>query len=165
MSKKNKVIYSDIQPNAKEAGVWVNTTDGNVKVEKDGKWVDDGGSGANGGNNNALYYLLDEPVYLQGDSSFTNEFNVFSTVRGSLGESNATYYGTVASLNGIFGAKYSSFGTIDAVEFKPIQYITSDRDMNITTFTDYESLLENHTYFPKVTRITAEEYWQYYKEV
>ena len=44
MSKKNKVVYSDIQPNTKEAGVWVNTTDGNVMVEKDGKWVDDGGS-------------------------------------------------------------------------------------------------------------------------
>lgn len=47
MSKKNKIVYSDIQPNAKEAGVWVNTTDGNVKVEKDGKWVDDGGNGGN----------------------------------------------------------------------------------------------------------------------
>lgn len=46
MSKKNKIIYSDIQPNTKEAGVWVNTVDGNVKVEKDGKWVDDGGSGS-----------------------------------------------------------------------------------------------------------------------
>lgn len=47
MSKKNKVVYSDIQPNTKEAGVWVNTTDGNVMVEKDGKWVDDSGSSSN----------------------------------------------------------------------------------------------------------------------
>lgn len=44
MSKKNKVIYSNIQPNTKEAGIWVNTNDGNIKIEKDGKWVDDGGS-------------------------------------------------------------------------------------------------------------------------
>lgn len=42
--KKHKVIYSNVQPNTKEAGVWVNTTDGNVMVEKDGKWVDDGGN-------------------------------------------------------------------------------------------------------------------------
>ena len=50
MSKKNKIVYSDVQPNAKEAGVWVNTTDGNVKVEKDGKWVDDGGSSSGSGS-------------------------------------------------------------------------------------------------------------------
>lgn len=56
MSKKNKVVYSDIQPNAKEAGVWVNTTDGNVMVEKDGKWVDDGGSGS-GSEDESIVYL------------------------------------------------------------------------------------------------------------
>lgn len=55
MSKKNKVIYSDIQPNAKEAGVWVNTNDGNIKIEKDGEWVDDGGS-SNGGSGENIYY-------------------------------------------------------------------------------------------------------------
>ena len=55
MSKKNKIIYSDIQPNAKEAGIWVNTTDGNVKVEKDGKWVDDGGSNSGGGDRILIY--------------------------------------------------------------------------------------------------------------
>lgn len=44
MSKRNKVVYSNIQPNTKEAGIWVNTDDGNIKIEKDGKWVDDGGS-------------------------------------------------------------------------------------------------------------------------
>ena len=55
MSKKNKIVYSNVQPNTKEAGVWVNTTDGNVKVEKDGKWVDDGGSGSP----TFTYYLLD----------------------------------------------------------------------------------------------------------
>ena len=37
MSKEYKVIESIIQPNHKEAGVWVNTNDGNVKVNKDGK--------------------------------------------------------------------------------------------------------------------------------
>lgn len=52
MSKKNKIVYSNVQPNTKEAGVWVNTTDGNVKVEKDGKWVDDGG------NKNIRYYSV-----------------------------------------------------------------------------------------------------------
>ena len=57
MSKKNKVVYSDIQPNTKEAGVWVNTTDGNVMVEKDGKWVDDGGS-SSGGEVSTVEYLL-----------------------------------------------------------------------------------------------------------
>ena len=62
MSKKNKIVYSDIQPNAKEAGVWVNTTDGNVKVEKDGKWVDDGGSSSESGDSDSNvkfeYYKL-----------------------------------------------------------------------------------------------------------
>lgn len=42
MSKKNKVVYSNIQPNTKEAGIWVNTNDGNIKIERDGKWIDDG---------------------------------------------------------------------------------------------------------------------------
>ena len=54
MSKKNKVVYSDIQPNTKEAGVWVNTTDGNVMVEKDGKWVDD--SGSSNGSEDVAYF-------------------------------------------------------------------------------------------------------------
>lgn len=62
MSKKNKVVYSDIQPNTKEAGVWVNTTDGNVMVEKDGKWVDDSGSGS-GSEDESIVYLN---VFLDG---------------------------------------------------------------------------------------------------
>ena len=60
MAKKNKVIYSDVQPNAKEAGIWVNTNDGNVKVEKDGKWVDDntGTPGGGGGQLDGEYLLI-----------------------------------------------------------------------------------------------------------
>lgn len=63
MSKKNKIVYSNVQPNTKEAGVWVNTDDGNVKVEKDGKWVDDGGSGSSDGK--WEYYKID-----RNDASF-----------------------------------------------------------------------------------------------
>lgn len=66
MSKKNKIVYSDVQPNTKEAGVWVNTTDGNIKIEKDGKWVDDGGSGDN--SDSMSYYRIDRD-----HSKFTNE--------------------------------------------------------------------------------------------
>lgn len=76
MSKKNKIVYSDIQPNVKEAGVWVNTTDGNVKVEKDGKWVDDGGSGSGGDNKFALYYdygIIDNFPELKGNDFFEFE--------------------------------------------------------------------------------------------
>lgn len=54
MSKKIKVIYSNIQPNTKEAGIWVNTDDGNIKIEKDGKWIDDGGNGNEKGTNAIL---------------------------------------------------------------------------------------------------------------
>lgn len=59
MAKKNKVIYSDVQPNAKEAGIWVNPNDGNVKVEKAGKWVDDntGTPGGGGGQLDGEYFL------------------------------------------------------------------------------------------------------------
>lgn len=59
MAKKNKVIYSDVQPNAKEAGIWVNPNDGNVKVEKGGKWVDDniGTPGGGGGQLDGEYFL------------------------------------------------------------------------------------------------------------
>ena len=39
MSKRNKVVYSNIQPNTKEAGIWVNTDDGNIKIEKVGVHV------------------------------------------------------------------------------------------------------------------------------
>lgn len=60
MAKKNKVIYSDVQPNAKEAGIWVNPNDGNVKVEKAGKWVDDntGTPGGGGGQLDGEYFLM-----------------------------------------------------------------------------------------------------------
>lgn len=65
MSKKNKIVYSDIQPNAKEAGIWVNTTDGNVKIEKDGKWVDDSGS-SSGLKYLPKYYSIDWSVAEEG---------------------------------------------------------------------------------------------------
>ena len=71
MSKKNKIVYSNVQPNTKEAGVWVNTDDGNVKVEKDGKWVDDGGS-SNGGSAITKVALID----LQGTSSDHMNYDV-----------------------------------------------------------------------------------------
>jgi hypothetical protein len=58
MSKKNKIVYSNVQPNAKEAGIWVNTTDGNVMVEKDGKWVDDNGEGS--ASSDYMWYLSAE---------------------------------------------------------------------------------------------------------
>lgn len=76
MSKKNKIVYSDIQPNAKEAGVWVNTTDGNIKIEKDGKWVDDGGSSSGGDNKFALYYdygIIDSFPEIKGTDFFEFE--------------------------------------------------------------------------------------------
>lgn len=67
MSKKNKVVYSNIQPNTKEAGIWVNTNDGNIKIEKDGKWVDDGGNGSGGSSADSrivkLFFSNDDASY------------------------------------------------------------------------------------------------------
>lgn len=38
MSKKNKVVYSNVQPNTKEAGIWVNTDNGNISIAENDKW-------------------------------------------------------------------------------------------------------------------------------
>ena len=84
MSKKKKIVYSDIQPNAKEAGVWVNTTDGNVKIEKDGKWVDDSGS-SSGLKYLPKYYSIDWSVADEGWTAVLTDGNmnrIASTVNG-----------------------------------------------------------------------------------
>ena len=89
MSKKNKIVYSDIQPNAKEAGVWVNTTDGNVKIEKDGKWVDDGGSG-NGSEAQPMYYRIDKTKDIEIDT-----YNICNGLLGGCAYVRSEWYGTI----------------------------------------------------------------------
>lgn len=104
MSKKNKVVYSDIQPNAKEAGVWVNTTDGNIKIEKDGKWVDDGGSSSGSG---VEYTYLDLRGFDIGSNyDFLNiiPFASFINYKGRIMEQDVHYiisYGYYALVNGV----------------------------------------------------------------
>ena len=160
MSKKNKIIYSDIQPNAKEAGVWVNTTDGNVKIEKDGKWVDDGGSssGSGSGDEHLIYYKFEQAI--NPNFYFTSD----NTIEGCIANVRATrdgvnyMYSSVYGISGTFG-QWSENPTCDAIAFIP-NAIHTDRDANYwTIFKTYEELCEEYSDLPKATRITAEEYW------
>lgn len=127
-----------------------------------------GGSGESGGgssiNDEALYYKFEEPLIMWDASDlFYKEENLFSRVRGSVDNTNY-YYGTISSLNVLFGLRYSSKPNIDAFEFKPIQLVKSFSDTSVVTYKDYETLSANIPEIcPPATRITAEEYWQYFK--
>ena len=105
MSKKNKIVYSDIQPNAKEAGVWVNTSDGNVKIEKDGKWVDDGGSssGSGSGDDNFIYYKLDKNYNIMDHIYDYDETQYLITHMRAQLNGDRYMYGTFAAVVRYFG--------------------------------------------------------------
>ena len=165
MSKKNKIVYSDVQPNAKEAGVWVNTTDGNVKIEKDGKWVDDGGS-SSGGDDNVIYYKFSEPFYLGIDNRLKQGLNFFSGARGYYNApTHGYYYGTIDTISGIVGSSFSDYAYTDAFEFRPVQFLKSGRDQSIVIYNDFESIVEAHPEpfgVLEFSRITKEEYWEHF---
>lgn len=63
----------------------------------------------------------------------------------------------------IFRLRYSSKPVIDAFEFRPVQLVKSFSDTTVITYKDYETLCTNLPGLPLATRITAEEYWKYYK--
>ena len=158
MSKKNKIVYSDVQPNAKEAGVWVNTTDGNVKVEKDGKWVDDGGSGSGESGKTdsyALYYKFDDWTNV---NPYWGQTPMIANVR--------TYYNWKYQYSSWgaakeFHASHSENPWPDAFVFLP-SYMDDGEHKIVAQ--SYEELCEMFTNYPKATRITAEEYWEHFNE-
>ena len=157
MSKKNKIVYSDIQPNAKEAGVWVNTTDGNIKIEKDGKWVDDGGSGSGSGSGDehVIYYSFGEPVY-----GYTFQEYGITPITHVRAQYNGKYmYGSYLEVEMKFGAMTQS-AYPDACMFSPMTVRVSGD--NWITYTCYEDVVKDYPNLPQATRITAEEYWEHF---
>ena len=157
MSKKNKIVYSDIQPNAKEAGVWVNTTDGNIKIEKDGKWVDDGGSssGSGSGDEHVIYYSFGEPVY-----GYTFQEYGITPITHVRAQYNGKYmYGSYLEVEMKFGAMTQS-AYPDACMFSPMTVRVSGD--NWITYTCYEDVVKDYPNLPQATRITAEEYWEHF---
>ena len=107
---RNKVIYSNIQPNTKEAGIWINTNDGNVKIEKDGKWIDDGGSGSSDGAK-WEYYKID-----RGNTSYDNDamWNVFYNVTLTNQKNNGMLYILPR------GESFNEVAAIAGISFKSI---------------------------------------------
>lgn len=164
MSKKNKIVYSDIQPNAKEAGVWVNTTDGNIKIEKDGKWVDDGGSssGSGSGDDNFIYYKLDKNYNIMDHIYDYDETQYLITHMRAQLNGDRYMYGTFAAVVRYFG-KQSQNPYPDAFVFAPMSLFLGS-DIGYVTTNSYEEAMKIFPdVFPPATRITAEEYWEHLK--
>ena len=141
----------------------------NVQMDEDfyNEIIQGGGSGNGSGESNAIYYKFSEPLLLDYDAEmFLKEENVFSGARGYYDKSYGYYYSTASAIKAIVGATFTSNGYIDAVEFKPIQFLKSWQDMSVITYNDFESLAES---FPDIfgklglSRITAEEYWEHLK--
>lgn len=135
--------------------------------------IQGGGSGngsGSGDNGEVIYYKLKEPYYinLSEYDYFQKNLNVFSAARGYYDKQIGYYYGSVTAISGIVGAKYSTYPYIDALEFRPTQYLKSWSDMSIVTYKDYETLVAAFPdiFIPlnEITRITAEEYWEHFKE-
>lgn len=145
---------------------WIKVVSGSEVVNASVNFNEGGGSG-NGSSSNddeTLYYKFEEPLNMWDASDlFYKEENLFSRVRGSIDNANY-FYGTVSSLNVLFGFRYSSKPNIDAFEFKPIQLVKSFSDTSVVTYKDYETLSANIPEIcPPATRITAEEYWSKFK--
>ena len=162
-----KIYNGNVQPNPKEFKIWVND-EGTIKTWNGTKWVESaaGGDGSGSGTeDNVIYYKTQSPLLLDSSAdSFLKEYNFFSGVRGYYDKQLGYYYGTASSIRSLVGAKFSSYAYIDALEFRPIQYIKSWGDMSTVIYNDIESLQE---VFPDLfggnfTRMTAEEYWADY---
>lgn len=160
MSKKNKIVYSDIQPNTKEAGVWVNTVDGNVKVEKDGNWVDDSGSGSGSSDKHVIYYKCDDGVVHIND--FMNVYSFISFLRseGPSTRDDCKMYHPIIIADMSHGSLSQSV-YVEAFAFLPIKsYISGGGGW--FEYSSYEELREAYPELPAATRITEEEYWADY---
>lgn len=169
-----KIYNGNVQPNPKEFKIWVND-EGIIKTWNGTEWIEQsGGSGESGGSGSgsgsgesdtAIYYKIPVPIFLDSSSnSLLLQQNFFSAARGYYDTQTGYIYGTPSSIKTVIGAKYSSYGYIDAFEFRPIQYFKSSDDMTLTTYNDMESLNEA---FPNLfggvfPRLTAEEYWADY---
>lgn len=144
---------------------WIKVVSGSEVISASVNFNEGGGSGSGESDSGeVIYYKLDEPMYLQDIEYFLKEVYVFSGARGYYDKQIGYYYGTPASIRGMIGSKYSSYGYIDAFEFRPFQFWKSWSDMSLVTYNDLESFSEA---FPEIIstslpRITAEEYWQYY---
>lgn len=124
------------------------------------------GSGSGSSDDKVIYYKFSEPFYLGSGNQFSSGLNFFSGARGFYDiQTYGYYYGTVDTIKGIIGSSFSDFGYIDSFEFRPVQFMKSDRDNNVVIYNDFESLVEA---FPALfgtlefSQITAEEYWEHF---
>lgn len=152
MSKKNKIVYSNVQPNAKEAGIWVNTTDGNVKIEKNGKWVDDSGS-SSGLKYLPKYYSIDWSVADEDWTTVLKDENmnrIASTVKG-----------------GFLIAAYIPSLEVEAFSFLPVGF-QNQHTFDVNFFETLESVIDylnrNTSYsisMKGIKEISEEEYYSF----
>lgn len=144
---------------------WIKVVSGSEVVSASVNFNEGGGSGnGSGSGDNVIYYKLLEPIYFDKNAANSKGYNFFSGVRGYYDKSSGYYYGTLLSVTNLIGGKYSSYGYIDALEFRPIQFTKSSSDVSIITYNDFESFAEAFPGFgvAPLSRITAEEYWEHF---
>lgn len=147
MSRKNKVVYSNIQPNTKEAGIWINTTDGNVKIEKDGKWIDDGGSSSE--ESSTIEYLDVSEL----------DFSVVGALKGfGLELRVITDEGVIVS--GTYcGSLFSGTDAAVSIDFNKEIIYNSRKVTVLDTLIESSGGGVNKEYFDSIPRITKEEFY------
>lgn len=159
MSKKNKVVYSDIQPNAKEAGVWVNTTDGNIKIEKDGKWVDDGGSSSGSG---VEYTYLDLRGFDIGSNyDFLNIIPLASIVNYKgpiMGKDGDVHYIMACGLLSFIGGELSKSLAL-AIDERAVITDVSTSDSKQYTIKEAIEAAGSKDLYNSIPRITKEKFY------
>lgn len=122
------------------------------------------GSGSGSGDEHIIYYSFGEATNIYKINSNDEVKYSILGVRTAWSEINAdTYmYGSYNAMNEIFGSKTQDFYP-DAFIFAPMSIRKYyDNSVAISTVS-YEQLCEKYPDLPKATRITAEEYWQYFK--
>lgn len=149
---------------------YIKVVSGSEVVSASVNFNEGGGSGSESGSgeSNVIYYKFSEPIYFNkaAESDFLQCY-FFSGARGYYNKSDGYYYGTLFSVNDAIMGKYQNYGYIDALAFRPIQYTKALGDTNIVTYNDFESLSEAlpHIFGAlSLSRITAEEYWEHFKE-
>lgn len=156
MSRKNKVVYSNIQPNTKEAGIWVNTDDGNIKIEKDGKWVDDGGNGGNAEASSIEY--LDVRDVDSGILSALLNCSMYDKIKAET--LNYTFIGfNRQSVRDIVGEDTITKTLAVAVNMNDFIIVNMDGQIQNFTIKDYLLISATQEELAAIPRITKEQFY------
>lgn len=165
MSKKLKAVESSIQPNHKEAELWITPTnnDGSKEVKywnsKAQEWSE---CGSGSGDDNFVYYKLDKNYNIMDHIYDYDETQYLITHMRAQLNGDRYMYGTFAAVVRYFG-KQSQNPYPDAFVFAPMSLFLGS-DIGYVTTNSYEEAMKIFPdVFPPATRITAEEYWEHLK--